>query len=120
MQCDGGIIVPQGAHGANTWHLRPPKKGYQRDRGRADHLCGVLPQVFADGEVSSPGFIVVTHSAGQLQEHFMYCHFRSKVMVVQDGLDPLPRCDLCGIHMPAGRLIKHQWTTRCDKNAQMW
>ena len=30
-----------------------------------------------------PGCLAVAHSAGLLQEHFMYCHFRSKVAVVQ-------------------------------------
>ena len=50
----------------------------------------------------------------------MYRHFWSQVAVVQEGAEPLPQCDLCGMHMPAGRLIKHRHTERCNKNTQMW
>ena len=31
----------------------------------------------------------------------------------------MTHCDLCGMHMPAGRLIKNRRTERCDKNTQM-
>ena len=40
-------------------------------------------------------------------------------MVVQDGKDPLPRCDLYVMHMPEGRMIKHQRMQRCDRKIQM-
>ena len=39
--------------------------------------------------------------------------------MVQEGKNPLPCCDSFGMHMPAGRLIKHQWTKRCNRNTQM-
>ena len=50
----------------------------------------------------------------------MFQHFFSRIEVVQEGKDPLPRYDLCGIHMPVVQLIKHQRTQRCDRNMQMW
>ena len=50
----------------------------------------------------------------------MYRHFRSKVAVVQEGVESLPRCDFCGIHIPVGWLIKHHRTSTCDKNTHMW
>ena len=31
----------------------------------------------------------------------------------------ITRFDLCGMHMRAGRLIKHQKTDSCDQNTQM-
>ena len=49
----------------------------------------------------------------------MYRHFFSCIVVVQEGMDPLPCCDLCGIQMPAGRLIKHQQTQGCNRNTQI-
>ena len=61
----------------------------------------------------------MAHSAGRLRENFMYPHFKSKVAVFQGGTEPLPRRDLCGMHMPAGRLIRHRKTARYDKNTQM-
>ena len=39
--------------------------------------------------------------------------------VVQEGVELLPNCDLCGMHMPEGRLIRHQRTVRCDKNTHI-
>ena len=49
----------------------------------------------------------------------MYQHFWSQVAVVQEGAETLPRCDLCRMHMTAGRLIKDLWYHRCNKNTQM-
>ena len=44
---------------------------------------------------------------------------RSKVALVQEGGEPMTHCELCWMHMPAGRLIKNRKTERCDKNTQM-
>ena len=63
--------------------------------------------------------MAVAHSAGRLQEHFVYLHFQSKVAVVQEGEDQFPYCDFCVMHTPLGRLIKHQRTAQCDKNTQI-
>ena len=56
------------------------------------------------------GCIMVAHSVGRLQEHFTYLHFLSKVVVFQEGEEPLPCSDFCGVHIPAGHLIKHRQT----------
>ena len=61
----------------------------------------------------------VAHSAGQMREHFMYRHLFSHKVVVQEEMEPMPRCDLFGMHMPSGRLLKHQQTERCDRNTQI-
>ena len=39
--------------------------------------------------------------------------------VVKEGAEPLTCCDLCGMHMTEGRLIRHRRIARCDKNTQM-
>ena len=39
--------------------------------------------------------------------------------MVQERAKPLSCCDLCGMRMPAGRFIKHQWTEQCEKNNHM-
>ena len=36
-----------------------------------------------------PGCMAVALSAGRIQEHFMYFHFRYKVAVVKEGAEPL-------------------------------
>ena len=43
----------------------------------------------------------------------------ARIAVVQEGREPLPRCDLCGMHMPEGLILKHQQTKRSDRNTQM-
>ena len=39
--------------------------------------------------------------------------------MVQEGAELQPSCDLCGMHMPEGQLIKQQRTVQCDKNTNM-
>ena len=78
-----------------------------------------FPKVLQEVICPVPGFPVVAHSAGRLREHFMFCHFISKVAVVQEGKEPLPFCDMCRMHMPEGRLIRHRRMARCNSNTQM-
>ena len=78
-----------------------------------------FPRVLQEMDFPVPGCPGVPHSAERIREHFMYRHFQSKVTVVQEGEEPLHRCEFCIMHMPAGRVIKHQRTARCDKNTQM-
>ena len=49
----------------------------------------------------------------------MYHHFPSKVAVIQEGVEPLPHCYLCRMHMAAGQIIKNQRTARYDINTLM-
>ena len=56
---------------------------------------------------------------GKLREIFMFRHFGSWIVVVQEGKDPLPRCNMCGMHIPEGRLTRHGQMARYDHNTQM-
>ena len=67
-----------------------------------------FPRVLKTVRCLVTGCPAVAHITGRLREHFMYRHFFLPIAVVQEGMEPLPCCDLCGLHMPAGRLIKHQ------------
>ena len=91
---------------------------YEKGEGPATYVVS-FPRVLQSVRCPVPGFPAVCHSAGRLREHFMFRHFRSRIAVVQEVREPLPRCDMCGMHMPAGRLIRHLWTERCDRNNQM-
>ena len=82
-------------------------------RGRNDHIYGVLSQSGARGKMSG------VRVSSRLCEHLMFRHFRSKVAVVKEGKEPFPRCDMCRIHMPEGRIIRHRRMARCDRNTQM-
>ena len=75
-----------------------------------------FPRVLKTVRCPVPSCPEVVHSAGRMRENFMYRHFLSQIAVVQEGMEPLPRCDLCGMHMSAGRILKHQRTKWCDRN----
>ena len=49
----------------------------------------------------------------------MFRNFWSQIAVVQEGRELLPYCDMYGMHMSEGRLIKHQQAARSDRNTQM-
>ena len=40
-------------------------------------------------------------------------------MVLQEGRQPLPCCDMCGIHIPVGRMLKYWRTAHCFKNIEI-
>ena len=85
-----------------------------------------FPRVFQTVKFEVLGCPDVAHSAGLLQEHFVYHHFWSNVAVVQQRLEPLPHCDVCRMH------IKEMWlintggrcnvtrTQRCGSGEGMW
>ena len=66
-----------------------------------------LPWVLNMVKCPVTGCTAVAHSVGRLRKHFMYRHFCSRVAVVQEGKETMPRCDLCGMHMRLGRLINN-------------
>ena len=55
---------------------------------------------------------------GRLREHFMYCHWKAKVEIIQVGTKPLPRCDQCSMHMPVARILRHRYMDKCNKAAK--
>ena len=45
------------------------------------------------------------NNPGRLREHFMYLHWKSKVVIIQEVPELLPQCNHCGIHMAAAQLV---------------
>ena len=54
----------------------------------------------------------------RIREHFMFRNWKSKVSILQEGPEPLPRCDQCGMHMQAVRLFKHRQSDKCHKSTE--
>ena len=50
----------------------------------------------------------------------MHRHWKSKVSIIREGQEPLPRCDHCGMHIPVAWMIKHRRKERCNKATEMW
>ena len=88
------------------------------DKGGAEPAMNwvSLPRVINRVKCPVPRCTTVAHSAGHLRDHFMYRHFHSRVAMVQEGKEPLPRCIVCGTHIPSGRLINYQRIIQCDRN----
>ena len=97
----------------------PQTRGVDEERGGPTIYVVSFPLVLQEVKFPVLGCPSVAHNTGILRENFMYCHFRSKVLVVQEVTEPLPRCDLRGMHMPSGWLIRQRRTTCCNKNNQM-
>ena len=118
MQCESGGVILEGTQGEAAWkNSNAEEGGGGRGGWGTSYLCGFLPPGAEDGEM--PGCLAVAHSAGRMRENFMYRHFFARIAVVQEGREPMTRCDLCGMYMPAGRLLKHQRMKWCDQNTQM-
>ena len=92
------------SHGICVHHTR----GYDEVRGRPTTYMMSLPKVLQEVRCPVPGCPAVEHSAGRLFKNFMFCPFRSKEVVVQEGKELLPRCDMCRIHLPERRIIRHR------------
>ena len=93
--------------------------GYRGGGGEPINFVVYLTQVIKTVRCPVPGCQAVAHSAGRMRENFIYRNLFAWIEVVQEGREPLTRCDLWGMHMPSWRLLKHQRTKRCEHNMQM-
>ena len=50
---------------------------------------------------------------GRLRRYLMFCHWKLKVAILQEGPEPLPQCDQCGMHMQADRFFRHFQSENC-------
>ena len=48
-----------------------------------------FPRVLKLAACPVDGCMARTHNPGRLREHFMYCHWKVKVAILQGGLEPL-------------------------------
>ena len=90
----------------------PQMRGFDDVRGGPATDVVYFPREIQEVKCTVPGFPAVAHSARKLRKHFMYHHFRYKVAVVQEGTEPLPPYDFCGMRIPSGRIISHSNTAR--------
>ena len=85
-------------------------------RGGALKIYRVLfPRIINLVECLVEGYPTRAKNLGRLRELFMFRHWKSKVAILQEGTEPLPRCDQCGMHMPEARLFKYRQLDKCHK-----
>ena len=86
------------SHGIRLLKIR----GVYLGRGGPTTYVVHFPRVLKTVDFPVQGCPEVAHSARRLRDYFVYQNFWSKVEVLQEGKEPLPRCDMFGIHMPVG------------------
>ena len=66
------------------------------------------------------GCPVRENNPGRFREHFMHWNWKARVVIIQEGPEPITRYHHYEMHMPAARQIKYIRTARCDKATDMW
>ena len=64
------------------------------------------------------GCLTRENNPGRLLEHFMYLHWKAKLVIVQDVPKTLQSFDQCGMNMNVARLFKHIHTAKCIKETE--
>ena len=90
-------------------------RGRGRRGRRTGVIQGVVPSYSKVGGLPGGGMPGQGKKTRRLRKFFMFCHWKSRVAIFQEGTEPLPRCDQCGMHMQAVRLLKHRESHNCHK-----
>ena len=102
MEISHGIVLP---------HVR----GVDVGGGGPEIYMVSFPRILKLVECPLEGFLERAKTPGILGEHFMYGHCKSKVAIMQEVPELLPRCDKFGMHMPAAMIFKHRQSDKCHK-----
>ena len=82
---------------------------------RYGDLHGVIPADFEFSGVTSGGLTGKGKQSGETEVAFHVSTLEVEVRHHAGGPDPLPRCDQCGLHMPANRIFKRRQMDKCNK-----
>ena len=74
-----------------------------------------FPRIINLVEYLVEGCLAMKKTPGRLMEHFMFRHCKSKVAILQEGPEPLPLCNKCGMHIQATRHFNYQHSDKCHK-----
>ena len=108
MRGEIGAVILEGEHVEVEWHNYTVEEvGGDRGGGGTVTYVVSFARVMKAVICLVVGCLSVAHSEGRMMEHFTYRHFFSRIAVVQEVRDTLPCRDLCGMHMPAERPLKH-------------
>ena len=97
----------------------PQIRGVDVGRGGPETHRVSFPRVLKSVACSVDGCPPRKNNPGRIREHFIYRHWKSNVILIQEGPEPLPRCDHRGMYMPEARLFKHIQTDICNKLTEM-
>ena len=77
-----------------------------REGGPETYKVSLL-QILKSVECPVEGFRSRANTPVILRENLMYRRWKLKVTIMQEGPEPLPRCDQCKMQMPAASILKH-------------
>ena len=83
--------------------------------GGSDIYKVSFPRIIKSVECPVEGCPARAKTPGRLRKHLMYRHWNSEVAIMQEGTEPLPQCEQCGMHMPTARILKHRQSNKCYK-----
>ena len=95
--------------------LLPPIRRVEVRGGGPETYKVSLPRIFKSMEFPVEVCLARANTPGRLRDNFMYQHWKSKVAIMQEGIELLPQCDQCGMHIPAARIFNHRQADKCNK-----
>ena len=99
------------SHGIVLTHIRGV---YIRVGGTETYKVS-FPHILKSVECPGGGCLAKEKTLRKLQDRFMYRRWKLKVAIMQEGPEPLPRCDQCCMHIPSARIFKHTHMDNCEK-----
>ena len=109
-ECEGAISASYICHHTDITHKMalPITRGLYVGGGVLETYAVSFPRVLHLVACPVGGYLARENNPWILIEHFMYRHCKAKVVIIQEGLEPLPRYDHCGIHFPFAQMIKQR------------
>ena len=98
-------------------HVRvmPQVRGVDVGGGGMNTYKVLFPRILKSAECPVEKCTARENPLERLRENFMYRHWKSKVAILKEGTEPFPRCDQCGMNMPADRFLKHKQSGKSHK-----
>ena len=109
-ECRGTIDDSSLKHNTERSHyiLLPQFRGVYVRGGGPDIYKVLFPRILKLVECLVEGCTARANVPGILSGDFMYRQWKSKVAIIQEGPEPLPQCDQCGMNMPAVNIFNHR------------
>jgi hypothetical protein len=118
VDLSAGLLVShmQTQHGVAA----PDDIGHADAPGRAPAVYRVsFPRALRVRECPVEGCPGSAVSTSSLRRHFMHRHPSDTLVILEEGSVPLPRCEHCGMHVPAAALSSgHYQTAVCRAGAE--
>ena len=74
-----------------------------------------FPQILKSVDCQVEGCPGRAKIPGRLRENVIFWHWKSRVAILQEVPEPLPRYDQCEMHMQAARIFKHRQSEKFHK-----